>query len=115
MQSQFGLVPPDRVGFGSFTLIYLSNPEKDFELELAVNKGSTKSYELRGGYGHFAVVIGNIEFEHKRIEAAGVVRPLSCAEEKAARACAHDQRGADRAYSNLKVRGRKWREWRFSE
>src|SRR5262245_46372977 len=71
-KSAFGLSPAFRVDFDSFTLVYLNNPEADFELELTINKGRTKPYELGDGYGHFAVVVDNIETEHKRIEAAGL-------------------------------------------
>ncbi|MCA3454672.1 MAG: VOC family protein, partial [Rhodobacter sp.] len=35
----FGLTVAERLDFDSFTLIYLSNPETTFELELTVNKG----------------------------------------------------------------------------
>jgi lactoylglutathione lyase len=37
-QSAFGLEIADRLDFDSFTLIYLSNSETGFELELTVNK-----------------------------------------------------------------------------
>jgi lactoylglutathione lyase len=69
----FGLVPADRIDFDSFTLIYLSNPETEFELELTVNKGRSAAYALGDGYGHFAVVVDGIEAEHKRLEAEGLV------------------------------------------
>jgi lactoylglutathione lyase len=40
----FGLKVADRLDFDSFTLIYLSNVEQTFELELTVNKGRTEAY-----------------------------------------------------------------------
>lgn len=65
----FGLVPVDRVAFDDFTLIYLRNATSPFELELTVNKGRTEPYALGEGYGHFAVVVDNLEVEHARMEA----------------------------------------------
>ena len=38
----FGLEPADRIDFETFTLIYLSNSESAFEVELTVNKGRTE-------------------------------------------------------------------------
>lgn len=63
----FGLKVADRLDFDSFTLIYLSNSEEDFELELTVNKGRTEAYDLGDGYGHFAVSVDNLESEHQRM------------------------------------------------
>jgi len=63
----FGLEVADRLDFDSFTLIYLSNSEDDFELELTVNKGHSDAYELGDGYGHFAVSVDDLESEHQRM------------------------------------------------
>jgi lactoylglutathione lyase len=71
-EKAFGLKVADRLDFDSFTLIYLSNPESDFELELTVNKGRTEPYNLGDGYGHFAVTVDDVEAEHKRFEAEGL-------------------------------------------
>jgi lactoylglutathione lyase len=68
----FGLGVADRIDFDSFTLVYLSNPETEFELELTVNKGRSAPYDLGDGYGHLAVVVDVLDAEHKRIEAAGL-------------------------------------------
>lgn len=65
----FGLQVADRLDFDTFTLIYLSNPETGFELELTVNKGRADPYVLGDGYGHLAVVVANVEAEHARFEA----------------------------------------------
>jgi len=65
----FGLAVADRLDFDDFTLIYLSNAEDDFELELTVNKGQTDAYDLGNGYGHLAVSVDDIESEHQRIKA----------------------------------------------
>ncbi len=68
----FGLKVADRLDFESFTLIYLSNAESGFELELTVNKGRTEPYNLGDGYGHFAVVVADVEAEHARLTAEGL-------------------------------------------
>lgn len=68
----FGLRVADRIDFESFTLIYLSNSESGFELELTVNKGRTEPYNLGDGYGHFAVTVADVEAEHARLTAAGL-------------------------------------------
>jgi lactoylglutathione lyase len=62
----------DRLDFEEFTLLYLSNPESEFELELTVNKGRTEPYEVGAGYGHLAVVVEDLEAEHARMEEAGL-------------------------------------------
>lgn len=67
----FGLEVADRVDFDTFTLIYMSNAESTFELELTVNKGRIEPYDLGNGYGHLALSVDEIEVEHKRLAAAG--------------------------------------------
>ena len=71
-QKSFGLSVADRLDFENFTLVYLSNPESEFELELTINKGITEAYELGNGYGHFAVSVDDISAEHARFEAEGL-------------------------------------------
>jgi len=68
----FGLKVADRLDFDSFTLIYLSNPEQGFELELTVNKDRTEPYNLGDGYGHFAVSVDDVDAEHARMTEAGL-------------------------------------------
>lgn len=68
----FGLKVADRWDFPDFTLIYLSNPETEFELELTVNKGQSEPYELGNGYGHLAVSVDDLDAEHARFEAEGL-------------------------------------------
>ncbi len=68
----FGLKVADRLDFDSFTLIYLSNAEQTFELELTVNKGRTEPYNLGDGYGHLAVSVADADAEHARMTAAGL-------------------------------------------
>ena len=68
----FGLEIADRLDFDDFTLIYLSNSETEFELELTVNKGQTEPYDLGNGYGHLAVSVDDLDSEHARFEAEGL-------------------------------------------
>jgi lactoylglutathione lyase len=71
-KTSLGLMPADRIDFDSFTLIYLRNPETEFELELTVNKGRKEPYELGDGYGHIAVVVECLDTEHTRLQVAGL-------------------------------------------
>ncbi|MBT9243943.1 VOC family protein [Gemmobacter fulvus] len=68
----FGLKVAERLDFETFTLIYLSNAETGFELELTVNKGRTEPYALGDGYGHLAVSVTDVDAEHARLTAAGL-------------------------------------------
>lgn len=67
----FGLKEADRVDFDDFTLVYLSNPESEFELELTLNKGQTEPYDLGNGYGHVAFSVEDVESERRRFEESG--------------------------------------------
>ncbi|MFZ5964519.1 VOC family protein [Thalassococcus sp. BH17M4-6] len=71
-KTAFGLEVADRLDFDDFTLVYLSNAESDFELELTVNKGTTEPYDRGNGYGHFAVSVEDLDAEHARFEAEGL-------------------------------------------
>lgn len=71
-EKAFGLTVAERMDFPKFTLIYLRNPENDFELELTVNKGQTEAYDLGNGYGHMAFAVDDLEAEHARFEAEGL-------------------------------------------
>ena len=71
-EAAFNLTVADRLDFESFTLVYMSNPETEFELELTINKGRTEAYELGDGYGHLAVSVDDIDVEHARFETAGL-------------------------------------------
>lgn len=68
----FSLEVADRLDFEKFTLVYLSNAETEFELELTVNKGTAEPYDLGNGYGHFAVSVDDLDAEHARFEAEGL-------------------------------------------
>jgi len=71
-KTAFGLDVADRLDFSEFTLVYLSNSETEFEVELTVNKGRTEPYDLGDGYGHLAVSVANLEAEHARLTEAGL-------------------------------------------
>jgi lactoylglutathione lyase len=71
-QKAFGLSVADRLDFTTFTLVYLSNAESEFELELTINKDRTAPYELGDGYGHLAVSVDDLDAEHARFEAEGL-------------------------------------------
>lgn len=68
----FALEVADRLDFETFTLVYMSNSESEFELELTINKGRTEPYALGDGYGHLAVSVTDLDAEHKRLQAAGI-------------------------------------------
>ena len=68
----FGLEVADRLDFESFTLVYLSNAETGFELELTVNKGRTEPYDRGDGYGHLAVSVEDVDAEHRRLAELGL-------------------------------------------
>jgi len=70
-RAAFGLEVAERIDFDDFTLVYLSNTEATFELELTVNKGTTVPYDLGNGYGHLAFSVEDLEAEHARFEAVG--------------------------------------------
>lgn len=67
-EKAFGLHVADRIAFDSFTLIYLSNDEQTFELELTVNHDRDRPYDRGDGYGHLAVSVDDIRSEHARFE-----------------------------------------------
>ncbi|MEM8571638.1 MAG: VOC family protein [Pseudomonadota bacterium] len=71
-EKAFGLTVADRLDFSTFTLVYLSNSENSFELELTINKDQTEPYELGNGYGHFAVLVDDLDTEHARFVAEGL-------------------------------------------
>lgn len=71
-QQAFQLTIADRLEFDTFILLYLSNAENSFELELTVNKGTAEPYELGNGYGHFAVCVDDLEKEHARFIELGM-------------------------------------------
>ncbi|MFV0293243.1 MAG: VOC family protein [Paracoccus sp. (in: a-proteobacteria)] len=67
----FDLKVADRLDFPDFTLVYLSSPEAEAELELTINKDRTEPYDLGDGYGHIAVSVDNVDALHGRLTAEG--------------------------------------------
>jgi lactoylglutathione lyase len=71
-EKAFGLTVAERLAFEGFTLLYLSNPESEFELELTVNHDRTEPYVLGDGYGHLALSVDDLEAEHARFVTLGL-------------------------------------------
>jgi len=67
----FGLTESHRLDFPDFALIYLRNPENDFEIELTLNNGREEPYTHGTGYGHVGAVVNDAAAERVRIEALG--------------------------------------------
>jgi lactoylglutathione lyase len=70
-RTAFGLEVTDRLAFDGFTLVYMSNTESPFELELTINDGHA-AYDLGDGYGHLAVSVSDVAAEHARLTGAGL-------------------------------------------
>ena len=71
-EKAFGLGVEDRFEFDGFTLVYLKNPENDFEVELTVNHDQSEAYTHGSGYGHLAVSVDDVDTEHARFEELGL-------------------------------------------
>ena len=71
-RTALGLDVADRYDFDSFTLVYLRNPEAEFEVELTLNNGRAEPYGLGDGYGHVAFCVDDLDAEHERLSEAGV-------------------------------------------
>jgi lactoylglutathione lyase len=67
-----GLKVYEQFEFDDFTLVYLRNPENDFELELTLNKGRAEPYRLGDGYGHLAVCVNDCPVERERLASMGL-------------------------------------------
>ncbi len=68
----FGLAVADRFDFDDFELVYLSNDESHFEVELTLNKGQAEPYVHGDGYGHLAVAVDDLDAEHERFKSLGL-------------------------------------------
>lgn len=71
-ETAFGLTSADRFDFDGFTLVYLRNPENDFEIELTWNHARAEPYTHGDGYGHVAVAVPDLEAEHRRFVERGL-------------------------------------------
>ena len=68
----FDLKITGQFAFDDFDLIYLNDKPGAFEIELTVNRGRTKAYDLGDGYGHVAFVVDDIASEHAQFEREGL-------------------------------------------
>ncbi|MEI6856430.1 VOC family protein [Psychrilyobacter sp.] len=48
-----------------FTLVYLSDEDKNFEIELTHNYDTEKPYEMGNGFSHFALAVSDLEKSHE--------------------------------------------------
>ena len=71
-EKAFGLEVADRIAFETFKLVYLSNRETGFELELTINLQRVEPYAIGEAYGHLAVSVDDIKEEHARFTALGL-------------------------------------------
>lgn len=74
-----GLIETRRKDFPehAFTLVYLSDKENGYELELTYNYDPEKPYELGNGFSHIAVEADDLEASHKKHTEMGYeVTPL---------------------------------------
>lgn len=71
-QEAFGFEESRRRDFpeSKFTLVYLTLPGDDYELELTYNYDHA-AYDLGDGYGHIAIASENIEKLHEEQKAKG--------------------------------------------
>lgn len=54
-----------------FTLVYLTDENKNFEIELTYNYNPETPYELGNGFSHFALTIADLEESHRNHKDAG--------------------------------------------
>ncbi|MBU5594124.1 VOC family protein [Amphibacillus sp. MSJ-3] len=54
-----------------FTLVYLTLPGEEYELELTYNYDQEKPYDLGNGYGHIALGVDDLEGKHKELSDKG--------------------------------------------
>jgi lactoylglutathione lyase len=69
--SVLGMTISHRLDFEDFSLVYLRNPENDFEIELTWNRGRAEPYTHGDGYGHVAAVVDDVPAEHDRLRHLG--------------------------------------------
>ena len=67
----FGFAETHRLAYPDFTLVYLKNPENDFELELTHNHDRTTPYTHGDGYGHYAFAADDLEAIHRDLTNLG--------------------------------------------
>ncbi len=67
-KNALGLVETERKDFpeDEFTLVYLSDADKNFELELTYNYNPEKAYVIGDGYSHLAVSASDLEASREK-------------------------------------------------
>ncbi len=55
----------------SFTLVYLSDENNNFEIELTYNYNPEKPYNLGNGFSHFAVYVSDLQESYSNHKKAG--------------------------------------------
>lgn len=67
-QEALGLIETRRKDFPEheFTLVFLSDSSKNFELELTYNYNPEKPYEIGNGFSHIAVSVDDLEASRDR-------------------------------------------------
>lgn len=63
-----GLVETERLDYpeDEFTLVYLTDSDGKFELELTYNYNPEKPYDLGNGYSHLALTVDDLEASRER-------------------------------------------------
>lgn len=54
-----------------FSLVYLSDEKRNFELELTYNYDTEKPYEIGNGFSHFAVTVPDLEKSYENHKELG--------------------------------------------
>ena len=72
----FGLKVAERLDFDDFTLVYLRNPENDFEIELTWNRDQEGAYTHGSGYGHVALAVDDPEAGQRTAPGRDAPRPV---------------------------------------
>lgn len=67
----FGFSVSHRLDYPDFSLIYLRNPESEFDLELTHNRDRTEPYTHGDGYGHIGIVTDDLQAMHDKLSAMG--------------------------------------------
>lgn len=67
----FGFSITHRLDFDDFSLIYIKNPENDFEIELTHNFSRTEPYTHGDGYGHYAFATDDLDQMHAKLTQLG--------------------------------------------
>jgi lactoylglutathione lyase len=67
-----GLDREERFAFDGFTLVYLRSAAHEFEIELTINHDRAAPYTHGDGYGHLAVVVDDLDGEHRRMSELGI-------------------------------------------